>query len=82
MSYFTTSHKPFKKRNTNEYNFVQGEDAGDNGWTHDFVIHVYETQRPGTIPIAAGHADFSEGNFNGDRISVLSNLNIMVIQKG
>ena len=40
---------------------IQGHDAGSNGWTHEFVIHMFQQQKPGTIPVAVGHADCASG---------------------
>ena len=40
---------------------LQGHNAGSNGWTHDFVIHMFNQQKPGTIPVAVGHANSESG---------------------
>ena len=42
----------------------QGHNAGSNGWTHDFVIHMFNQQKPGTIPVAVGHANSESGITN------------------
>jgi len=40
-----------------------GEDAGDSGWNHEFTFHAFDSPRPGTVPIAVGHAEFSAGGW-------------------
>lgn len=35
--------------------------AGESGWKDVFSVYVFPDRKPGTIPIAVGHADFALG---------------------
>merc|ERR1719209_1741081 len=45
------------------HNIQQGECGDGSGWEHDFCFYAFESQVPGTIPYAVGHADNEDGGW-------------------
>jgi len=43
------------------HSLVRGGNASSNGWNHQMAFYAFEQQKPGTIPIAVGHAQYSAG---------------------
>merc|ERR1719505_127909 len=49
---------------TKRFRCSAGQFAGDDGWEHETTFWAFENEKPGTIPIALGHADYEEGGWN------------------
>jgi len=48
---------------TKRFRLSAGDFAGDEGWEHEVTFWAFENEKPGTIPIALGHADYEEGGW-------------------